>query len=88
MVGARLARASGLRLFMALAFLCFFNLRFAYTLPSGETVIEGTATFDRSEPNTLKINTSSDKLIVDYSSFSIGLERAYIFISPHQALRL
>ncbi len=55
---------------------------FLYALPEGESVIEGTATFDRSQANVLKINTSSDKLIVEYNSFSIAGNESVYFTQP------
>ncbi|MDD4938793.1 MAG: filamentous hemagglutinin N-terminal domain-containing protein [Candidatus Omnitrophica bacterium] len=67
---------------LAAVFLLAFSVNFAYSLPEGESVTEGQATFDRSESNTLKINTSSDKLIVDYSSFNIGASESVYFYQP------
>lgn len=55
---------------------------FLYALPSGENVIEGNATFDRSEPNALRINTPSDKLIVEYNSFNIADNESVYFTQP------
>jgi filamentous hemagglutinin family protein len=46
-----------------------------YCLPEGESVVAGSATFDRSEANVLNVNVSTDQLIANYDSFSIaGLE--------------
>lgn len=53
-----------------------------FALPEGETIIEGQATFDRSTPNTLTINTTSDKLIVDYNNFSIANNESVYFYQP------
>ncbi len=44
----------------------------AYANPQGESVVAGTATFDRSTPNTLTINTTSNNTIINYNSFSIA----------------
>lgn len=53
-----------------------------YALPEGEAIVEGAASFDRSTPNVLKINTSSDKLIVNYNSFSIAINESVYFYQP------
>ncbi len=55
---------------------------FIYALPEGESVVSGSATFDRSAPNTLNVNTPSDKLIVDYNSFNIAQQEAVNFAQP------
>jgi hypothetical protein len=44
----------------------------SYCLPQGEQVVAGEATFDRSESNTLNVNTPSDRLITNWDSFNIG----------------
>ena len=54
----------------------------SYSLPEGENVVSGKATFDRSQVNTLNINTPSDKLIVNYNSFSIAQPEAVHFYQP------
>lgn len=54
----------------------------AYALPEGESVAEGSATFDRSVSNTLKIATPSDKVIINYNSFNIGAGEAVYFYQP------
>ncbi len=55
---------------------------FLYALPSGESVVEGSATFDRSEANTLKINVASDKAVINYNSFSIAANENVYFSQP------
>lgn len=45
---------------------------FSYALPSGESVVAGEASFDRSTADTLTVSTPSDKLIVNYDSFNIA----------------
>ena len=52
--------------------------RDAFSLPAGEVVINGTAMFDRSEANTLKVTTSTNNVIINYDSFSIG-ENEYVY---------
>ena len=52
--------------------------RDAFSLPSGEVVVNGTAMFDRSEANTLKVTTSTNNVIINYDSFSIG-ENEYVY---------
>jgi filamentous hemagglutinin family protein len=53
-----------------------------FALPEGENVVAGSATFDCSNPDTLNINTPSDKLIVDYNSFSIAQTETVNFNQP------
>ncbi|MBI4972611.1 MAG: filamentous hemagglutinin N-terminal domain-containing protein [Candidatus Omnitrophica bacterium] len=63
----------------------FLTLAFtfsAYGLPEGEEVALGSATFDRSTTDTLIVNTSSDKLIVNYDSFNIAQQEAVHFYQP------
>ncbi|MCX5708006.1 MAG: filamentous hemagglutinin N-terminal domain-containing protein [Candidatus Omnitrophica bacterium] len=53
-----------------------------YCLPEGESVVSGSATFDRSEANVLNVNVCTDQLIANYDSFSIaGMETVH-FIQP------
>jgi len=52
--------------------------RDAFSLPAGEVVVNGTAIFDRSEANTLKVTTSTNNVIINYDSFSIG-ENEYVY---------
>jgi len=54
----------------------------SFALPSGENVVSGSATFDYSTPNTLNINTPSEKLIVDYNSFNIANQEGVFFYQP------
>lgn len=53
-----------------------------YSLPEGESVVSGSATFDRSTASSLSITTFSDKLIVNYNSFSIASQETVNFIQP------
>jgi len=53
-----------------------------YALPEGESVVSGSATFDRSQADTLNVNTPSDKLIVNYNSFSIAQTETVNFNQP------
>jgi filamentous hemagglutinin family protein len=53
-----------------------------HALPEGENVISGQASFDRSTPDTLNINTPSDRLIAEYNSFSIAAPEAVHFYQP------
>ncbi len=52
------------------------------SLPEGEQVVSGSATFERPDSSTLNINTSSDRLIVNYNSFSIAQPEAVNFYQP------
>ena len=58
------------------------SLPLVYSLPEGENVLSGSATFDRGTPSTLNISTSSDRLIVDYNGFSIAQNEAVHFNQP------
>ncbi|MDD5775104.1 MAG: filamentous hemagglutinin N-terminal domain-containing protein, partial [Candidatus Omnitrophica bacterium] len=53
-----------------------------YCLPQGEQVVEGSATFDRSQADTLNVNQATDKMIANYNSFSIAQPEAVHFIQP------
>ena len=54
-----------------------------YALPQGENVVAGEASFDTtSTPNTLTVTTPSDKLIVNYNSFSIAEHETVRFVQP------
>ncbi|HOW43421.1 MAG TPA: filamentous hemagglutinin N-terminal domain-containing protein [Candidatus Omnitrophota bacterium] len=55
---------------------------FVYALPEGENVVAGSATFDRSQADSLTVTTPSDKLIVDYNSFNIAAQEAVRFAQP------
>ena len=48
----------------------------AYANPQGESVVAGSATFDRSTANTLTVNTTSNNTIINYNSFSIAANEA------------
>src|SRR6266496_3374434 len=50
--------------------------------PVGETIGAGRATFDRSLPGRLTINQGSDRLIVNWRDFSIGLGETTRFVQP------
>ena len=45
--------------------------QYGYSLPKGENVISGQATY-QTDGNTLNINVTTDKMIAEYNSFSIG----------------
>ncbi|MDD4938792.1 MAG: filamentous hemagglutinin N-terminal domain-containing protein [Candidatus Omnitrophica bacterium] len=70
------------RIGAGLIVLMLFRPVFLYALPQGEQIIEGSATFDRSEANTLKININSDTAIIDYDSFDIGSNEIVYFTQP------
>jgi filamentous hemagglutinin family protein len=50
-------------------------------LPEGEQVVHGNATFDRSQADTLNIQTS-DRAIINYNSFGIGAGNTVNFFQP------
>ena len=59
--------------------LCFYSI--CWALPQGEGVVNGLAGFDRPNDNTLNI-TASDKVIINYDSFSIAQDELVRFIQP------
>ncbi|MDD5155513.1 MAG: filamentous hemagglutinin N-terminal domain-containing protein, partial [Candidatus Omnitrophica bacterium] len=79
---ATVLRGVGIATMMIIMSLFMAVLTVAWALPEGESVVEGSATFDRSTANTLKITTPSDKAIIDYSSFSIGPGEYVYFYQP------
>jgi len=54
----------------------------AYALPQGETLVDGSATFDRTA-DTFQVNQSSDKVILNYNSFSIDSAETVRFVQPN-----
>jgi filamentous hemagglutinin family protein len=65
-----------------LIFGIIFYPQMTFALPQGETVVSGTASFDRSQADQLTVNQGTDKLIVDYQSFSIGQPELVKFLQP------
>ncbi len=53
-----------------------------YALPEGLNKFSGDADFDWSQTNELHVNQNSDKLIVEYKDFSIGLDEGVFFHQP------
>jgi filamentous hemagglutinin family protein len=51
-------------------------------LPTGEAVVFGSASFDRSTPNQLNIHQNSTKLISNWNGFDIGSAATVNFIQP------
>ncbi|MCM8784485.1 MAG: filamentous hemagglutinin N-terminal domain-containing protein, partial [Candidatus Omnitrophica bacterium] len=68
--------------FLSLVVAVLFSLssNYVYALPEGEQVISGSANFERLE-NTLNV-TTSDKVIINYNSFSIGEPERVNFYQP------
>lgn len=58
-----------------------FTNGLVFALPEGEQVAAGSADFDRSAANQLNI-TTSDKVIINYNSFSIAGNEGVRFIQP------
>ncbi|MBA5867991.1 MAG: filamentous hemagglutinin N-terminal domain-containing protein [Nitrospira sp. CR1.3] len=54
----------------------------ALALPSDGKVVGGSATIQQSNPNTLNIQQSTDKAILNWQSFSIGAHEAVRFVQP------
>lgn len=56
----------------------------AETLPSGEKIVFGDASFDRDTPNVLTIKQGSDRLFIDwYEGFNVGEKAAVRFDQPN-----
>lgn len=51
-------------------------------LPTGESVVAGAASFDRSVSNQLTVNQSSNKLISSWNSFNVGASAKVVFNQP------
>ena len=51
-------------------------------LPTGESVVAGAASFDRSVSNQLTVNQSSNKLINSWNSFNVGASAKVVFNQP------
>ncbi len=68
---------------LILSLLCCLAPVIAYALPEGESVVpaSGTASFDRTQTNTLNI-TTSDTVIINYNSFNIAAQETVNFIQP------
>ncbi|MCX5657368.1 MAG: filamentous hemagglutinin N-terminal domain-containing protein, partial [Candidatus Omnitrophica bacterium] len=64
------------------AFIFLLMTQSAQSLPEGEQVVSGEATFTRPNETTLNINTPSDRLIAEYNSFSIAQQEAVHFYQP------
>ena len=65
-------------------FLLIFGVAFqpvVFALPEGEQVVAGSASFDRPNTDTLNVSTS-DKVVINYNSFSIGGSQAVNFMQP------
>lgn len=54
----------------------------ANTLPSGENVVKGSASFNRSIANRLIVTQTSDRLITNWNSFDIGSDARVSFKQP------
>ncbi len=54
----------------------------ANTLPSGENVASGSATFDRTLSNQLTVNQASTKAIINWNSFDVGSNGKVVFDQP------
>ena len=50
--------------------------------PAGEVVTAGAASFTRNGPGSLTINQASDKVIINWNSFSIGAGELTRFVQP------
>ena len=57
----------------------------ANALPTGESVANGSATFDRTVTNQLTVNQSSSKLITNWNSFDVGSSGKVVFAQPDAA---
>lgn len=68
-------------LFITISLLLGVTLN-AYANPQGENVVAGTASFDRSTPNTLTVTTASNNTIINYNNFSIAANETTRFNQP------
>src|ERR1700722_13674609 len=71
----------GKTFFVTISLLLGLSLH-AYANPRGGNVVAGSATFDRSTPNTLTVNTASNNTIINYNSFSIAADETTRFNQP------
>ena len=53
----------------------------AFSLPQGQTVVRGSATFTEQD-NTLNINQATPRAIINYNSFNIDAKETVNFIQP------
>src|SRR5438093_932080 len=63
-------------------FLLFAAVPVSMANPAGEAVKAGSATITRNGPGSLTVNQASDKVIIDWNSFSIGAGEMTRFIQP------
>ncbi|MDR0480042.1 MAG: filamentous hemagglutinin N-terminal domain-containing protein, partial [Burkholderiaceae bacterium] len=61
----------------------FASLAYAQYLPSGGVVTAGQATISQPNGNTLNINQSSQRTVIDWNSFSIGSGNTVQFYQPN-----
>lgn len=54
----------------------------AFAIPEGANVIEGTATVTNPTSQSVQINQTSDKAIIDWNSFNIGAQEKTQFVQP------
>jgi filamentous hemagglutinin family protein len=54
-----------------------------YCLPEGESLAQGSATFDKSVADQYTVNQSSDRVIIDYSKFNIAQPETVTFNQPN-----
>ena len=59
-----------------------FSPALVFALPSGGNVVDGTATINEPSATNMEINQSTDKLIVNWDSFSIGEGESVQFFQP------
>ena len=57
----------------------------ANALPTGESVVAGSASFDRTVANQLTVNQSGSKLITNWNSFDVGSGATVTFAQPDAA---
>jgi filamentous hemagglutinin family protein len=64
------------------AFTCLFIPSLALANPVGESVVAGSASFDRSAPGILNIHQGTDRAIINWQDFSIGANDLTRFLQP------
>ncbi|MEO8557544.1 MAG: right-handed parallel beta-helix repeat-containing protein [Rhodospirillales bacterium] len=53
------------------------------TLPSGGQVVAGSATINQANPNTLNINQSTNRAVINWNSFDVGSNASVNFYQPN-----
>ncbi|PKO25620.1 MAG: filamentous hemagglutinin, partial [Betaproteobacteria bacterium HGW-Betaproteobacteria-8] len=85
--GFKLKPAARISLLLAFSVAAAMNAGTVFALPAGEQVAAGTATFQR-QGNTLRIDQTSQKTIVNWQSFGIAAHEAVNLYQPKHGTAL